>query len=108
MRKQGKGSKGDKGEHVSSLVDPSTLIHAEHSGAASVISPSISPSSPESEGQSSSLPTLVGVSGMSSTGSYISDEPIPPPSPFDQPSTSKDFPIKVWFFLLFCIVVIKF
>lgn len=48
------------------------------------LSPSISPTSPDSEG---------GQSGIGVPSAYLSDDPIPPPSPFDQPSGSRDFPI---------------
>src|SRR5690606_10381913 len=93
--KVGKADVGKPGEPVPALVDPSMLtIQPEGGGAApapgSVIRPSISPSSTESDGQSSSLPGLVSVPPG---GDMITDEPIPPPSPFDQPSTSKEFPI---------------
>ena len=56
-------------------------------GSASHVSPSVSPTSPESEVQSG----MVNIAEMS----YLNDDPIPPPSPFDQPSTSRDFTIKV-------------
>ncbi|OTF78186.1 hypothetical protein BLA29_011565 [Euroglyphus maynei] len=94
MRKHSKSSK-DKTENVqtttSSLIDPTTTESIAVTGTTiSTIASAttLSPSSPESEGQSSSLPGLA-------TSSFISDEPIPPPSPFDQPSTSRDFPFKV-------------
>lgn len=90
MRKNSKTSKGDKSENASALIDPAMLVQTKTNvppGSA------LSPSSPESEGQSSSLPGLAGTS--STTYSFLSEEQIPPPSPFDQPSTSKDFPVKV-------------
>lgn len=102
MRKHSKSSK-DKTENVqttaSSLIDPTTTESIAVTGTTiSTIASAttLSPSSPESEGQSSSLPGLAGTSSMATTtSSFISDEPIPPPSPFDQPSTSRDFPFKV-------------
>ena len=63
------------------------------------ISPSISPSSPESDIQSGSV-TGGPSSGMATITemSYLNDDPIPPPSPFDQPSSSREFTIKVSLF----------
>lgn len=125
MRKHSKSSK-DKLENVqtaaaaSSLIDPTTAtesITVPCTTTATTISTiasaaALSPSSPESEGQSSSLPGLAGTSSMATTtSSFISDEPIPPPSPFDQPSTSRDFPFKVchknFFFSLLVFIKIK-
>lgn len=114
MRKHCKGSK-EQQQQQHPLIEPSTLMHAESgTGGGStvppgtVISPSISPSSPESEGQSGSLTGMTGTGGTATatgttttSGSYLSDEPIPPPSPFDQPSTSQGFPVvKVIFYFL--------
>ena len=74
------------------LANPSIQSQAEAYVSGTILCQSISPSSPESEAQSGSL---IGMSGAATAMSLISDEPIPPPSPFDQPSTSKEFPIKV-------------
>lgn len=68
-------------------------MHAESAGPGTVISPSISPSSPESEGQSGSITTTMASAAIAVAPTYLSDDPIPPPSPFDQPSTSQGFPI---------------
>lgn len=131
MRKQSKGSKGEQQPPPPlSLVDPSFLMHAEGgpsgsgaggsgatttTGTGTVVSPCLSPSSPESEGQSGSLTGMTGGPGGgggaagTSTGtsaSYLSDEPIPPPSPFDQPSTSHGFPsLKVVHFFIWVFVL---
>lgn len=116
MRKQSKTGK-DKLENVqtttaaASLTDPTSTtttttesIASTTAATTTTIASALSPSSPESECQTSSLPGVVGgqTSSLSmattttaTASSFICDEPIPPPSPFDQPSTSRDFPFKV-------------
>lgn len=92
------GSGSSVGEHhrmaPSSLPSDSSFLVSQQPQQST--SATLSPSSPESEGQSGSLPGIAGTSSMTTTNSsFLSDEPIPPPSPFDQPSTSRDFSFKV-------------
>jgi hypothetical protein len=87
MRRHTKGKAGEK------QTADIPIGGAEQSPAVTtqpIISPSISPSSPESE---------AGPSGMAVVSG--GDEGGPPPSPFDQPSTSKDLPKVTIFSLCF-------
>jgi hypothetical protein len=97
MRRHTKGKAGER--QTGDIPTTVAIGGAEQSPAVTtqpIISPSISPSSPESE---------AGPSGMAVASG--GDEGGPPPSPFDQPSTSKDLSKVTIFPLCFSYFITK-